>query len=336
MNARKVLEMGGGTLLVSLPKSWARNNGIKKGSTVAVDELSGRKLMVRPIEDAAEKPKEVEVEYPKEDLTLVVNDITGAYLLGYDVIRISGKRVISREDRSMLKSTISRLIGLEIMGEDAKQITIQFLLEPSMIDPEKIVRRMASILEGMIRDTAEGVLSGDRKLLTLVAERDDEVDRLYFLLVRTVRTAIIHPDVAERYGLAPVDVLDFRVLASFLESVGDAMAELSKKTNAVGLAKQVAKRYSACVLKLEEMESLSIQSFLTRGGAKVRGNYTKVAELSREISSDLVEIARIGGADGSAVVETLGSVERVSKLLVDISDLAAPTRILQQTPEAMR
>ncbi|MDG6898252.1 MAG: phosphate uptake regulator PhoU [Nitrososphaerota archaeon] len=329
MNARKVLEMGGGTLLVSLPKSWARKNGVEKGSTLSVDELSGRKLLIRPIEDAAERPSQVEVEYPREDLALVVNDITGAYLLGYDLIRVIGRKVIAREDRALFKSTIGRLVGLEIMGEDSKQITIQFLLEPSAVDPEKIVRRMASILEGMIRDTSEAILSRDKRLLSLVAERDDEVDRLYFLLVRTVRTAIIHPEVAERYRLSPVDVLDFRVLASFLESIGDAMAELSKNTDLAEVTKQVSKLYSASVLKLEQMEELAIQSFLTRGGTRTRGNYTRVRELSKEISSGLLEIARASGTDNSSVVETLTSVERVSKLLVDISDLAAPTRILQ-------
>jgi len=330
-----VLEMGGGTLLVSLPKDWARKNGLAKGSTVAVEELSGRKLIVRPIEDVVEKPKEVDVDYPRDDLTPVVNDITGAYLLGYDVIRVLGSKVISREDRARLKSSISRLIGLEIMGEDSKQLTMQFLLEPSAIDPEKIVKRMAMILEGMIRDTAEGVQEADQKLLSLVGERDDEVDRLYFLLVRTVRTAIIHQDVAARYGLAPVDVLDFRVLASFLESVGDAMAELSKKLNTVKLTKQAAKKYGSCILKLEEMEGLAIQSFIARASSRVRRDYAKVAELSEEISSSLVEIARMEEADSSAVVETLGSVERVSKLLVDISDLAVPTRILHQEPETV-
>lgn len=328
--------MGGGTLLISLPKAWARKNGVVKGSTVAVDELSGRKLIVRPIEDVAEKPKEVDVEYPKEDLTLVANDITGAYLLGYDVIRVLGKKVIAREDRDRLKSTISRLIGLEIMGEDSRQITIQFLLEPSAIDPEKIVRRMSNILEGMIKDTAEGLSDADGRLLSLVGERDDEVDRLYFLLVRTIRTAIIHQEVAERYRLAPVDVLDFRVLASFLESAGDAMAELSKKLHAIKPTKQLARKFSNCILKLREMEGLSIQSFLTRGGTRARGAYTRVSELSRGVSADLLEIARTAGANSPAFVESLGAVDRVNKLLVDISDLAVPTRILQGEPAGDR
>jgi phosphate uptake regulator len=327
VNARKVLEMGGGTLLISLPKSWARKNGVKKGSTVAVDELSGRKLIVRPIEGNEDKPSELSVEYTGEDLAPIINDITGAYLYGYGVIRMNGKKVISREDRTRLKATLSRLIGLEIMDEDSKHITVQFLLEPSAISPERIVKRMSGILDGMIKDTSEAVEGNDDKLLSLVAERDDEVDRLYFLLVRTIRTATIHPEIAETYSLAPMDILDYRVLASFLESVGDAIAELSKKLHGVKLQKQVAGEYASCLSLIREMNELATQSFLMRRSGRSPEAYARINDLSSRVSESLVRITRVAEAK-SPIVETLGALERASKLLVDISDLTVTARLV--------
>lgn len=328
MDTRKVLEMGGGTLLISLPKAWAVKNGVKKGSSVAVDELSGSKLIVRPIERAEEKPSEIAVEYTGDNLDAVTNDITGAYLYGYGVIRLGGKSVISREDRGKLKATLSRLIGLEIMDEDSKHITVQFLLEPSAINPERLVRRMSGILEGMIKDAAEAVGKSDDRLLSLVAERDDELDRLYFLLVRTIRTATIHPEIAEAYGLSTVDVLDYRVLASFLESVGDAMAELSKRLHGVKLPRPASKEYSACLSLLREMNELATQSFLSRRAGRTPESYSKMANLSEEVSSTLVRVTQMPEAKGSQVVETVGALERASKLLVDISDLTVTARLV--------
>ena len=326
MNARKVLEMGGGTLLVSLPKEWTRKNGVKKGGTLDVTELSGRKLIVRPIGDVEDKPKEVVIEYPSEDFSQVINDVTGAYLLGYDVIRIEGKKVISREDRARLKSMMGRLVGLEIMDEDAKRITVQFLLESSAIVPEKLVRRMSGLLEGMLRDMAEALVKGDSKLLALVGERDDEVDRLYFLLVRATRAAILRPEVAEGYGLSPVDVLDYRVLASFLESIGDAVTELSKKLRDGRIAKQLSREYALCVTKLNEMNDLATQAFISRRAGRPRSINTRVNALADEMSDRLASIAKLPAAEGTAVAEILGSLERVSKLLVDVSDLAVITQ----------
>jgi phosphate uptake regulator len=326
VDARKVLEMGGGTLLISLPKDWTRRNGVKKGATMAVDELSPRKLIVRPIEDVAEKPREIDVEYPGEDLSEVMNDVTGAYLLGYDVIRIIGKKVISREDRARLKATMARLVGLEIMDEDSKKVTVQFLLESSAIIPEKIVRRMSSILDGMLRDMVEGLTKGDGKLMALVAERDDEVDRLYFLLVRAIRAAIMRPEIAESYGLSPVDVLDYRVLASFLESIGDAVAELSKTLYTSRASRPLSREFAACVARLKQMNDLATQAFLSRRAGRPRSINMTVNSLARETSQDLARVAQLPAAQGASVAEALGSLDRVSKLLVDVSDLAVITQ----------
>ena len=105
------------------------------------------------------------------------------------------------------------------MDEDSKSLTLQFLPEPSTLDPEKIVRRMGEPDSGHADGHGGGARDGDPKMMPLIAERDDEVDRLYFLLVRAIRTATIDHEVARRYGLSPVECLDFRVLASFLEGL---------------------------------------------------------------------------------------------------------------------
>ena len=328
MNARKVLEMGGGTLLVSLPKSWARRNGVKKGATLNVDELSGRKLLVSPIGETDGKPKEFSIDYTEDGMRQALMELTGAYLLGYDLIRIGGRSIMGRSERAQVKGTLGRLIGLEIMDEDSKHITVQFLLESSAIDPERLVRRMSGLLEGMMRDLDEAVVDGDGKLFGLVAERDDEVDRLYFLLVRTVRTATLHPEVAERYGLGPVDVLDYRVLASFLENVGDALSGLSRTLGKLRLSKKTGAEYSKCVRMLREMEDLATRAFLTRRAASQASAHMRISELSDAIASAMERIAEGSGAEGHLHVEALGTMDRVRKTVVDISDLVSTTRLV--------
>lgn len=323
MPARKAIEMGKGTILVSLPKEWVKKNGIRKGADILVEELSPGKLMVRPYESGEEEQKQIVIGYDGEDFGQVANDVTGAYLLGYDLIKIEGSKVISREDRQKVKETMGRLVGLEMLDEGSKRMTLQFLLEPTAITPEKIVRRMSGLLDGMLEDTSEALRDGDSKLLALVGERDDEVDRLYFLLVRATRAAIVRPEVSERYGLSPVDLVDYRVLASFLESVGDAVSELSRKFLERPTPRQAARGYSGCVLKLKEMNELSTQGFLSRRAGKPRTVSRQMAALAREVTDALASMSK---APEGSPAEVLASLERVSKLLVDVSDLAVITR----------
>ncbi len=326
MDTRKVLEMGGGTVLISLPKSWAKKNGIVRGSSVSVEEISARRLMVKPIGEKGAKPEEREVviEYPRESLSYVTNDVTGAYLMGSNAIRVEGRSVITREDRGKLKAAVTRLVGLEIVDEDAKSMTLQFLPDPAVLDPERIVRRMASLISGMLRDSAEGARH-DRALLALVGERDDEVDRLYFLLVRTIRTATIDPEVAERYQLAPIECLDYRVLASYLESLGDAIADFSKRASGEEFGRDVAAHLVQFLDTLEKMGDVAISSFLARRRVQPKRTHTEVAAMRERLGELSKGMVGMKGTSTGMIVDLLALLERVASIFVDISDLALPT-----------
>ena len=108
-------------------------------------------------------------------------EIVGRYLLGYDVIRIEAKDRIAYDVRNTVKSTVTSLIGLEIVEETSSAIVLQCLLEPSGFLPEKILQRNYAIVAGMIRDVANSFVAGDVQLAKSVIARDDESNRLYFL-----------------------------------------------------------------------------------------------------------------------------------------------------------
>ncbi|MDG6926074.1 MAG: phosphate uptake regulator PhoU [Nitrososphaerota archaeon] len=325
MDTRRVLEMGGGTVLISLPKDWARRNKVEKGVSVLVEEISPGRLMVSPVGSESGTGKKTVIKYPRESLSHVINDLTGAYLIGSNVIRVEGAQIIGKEDRERIKGMIHRLVGLEIMDEDSKSLTMQFLPEPSTLDPEKIVRRMGSLTRGMIKDTREALREGDSRVLSLIAERDDEVDRLYFLLVRAIRSATIDPELARRYGLTPVECLDYRVLASFLEGLGDSIAEFSRKAAAETPTGEAARRTSEVFAILEEMEEVSVRTFIERKQGRGRGGYLEVDAMKNRVDELLREISVTRGVPAHRVVDLLSMLERIAKTFVDICDLALPT-----------
>jgi hypothetical protein len=132
--------------------------------------------------------------------------------------------------------------------------------------------------------------------------------------------------VAEGYGLSAVDLLDYRVLATFLESVGDAVSELSRKLQAGQISKPLAREYSACVSKLMTMNDLATQAFISRRAGRPQTINKQVNALSVDITRGLAAIAKLPTGDGGSTAETIASLERVSKLLVDVSDLAVITQ----------
>ena len=272
MDTRKVLEMGGGTVLISLPKKWAQRNNVARGASVLVEEMSPSRLMVSPVGTEGQAAKTTIIEYPRENLSHVINDLTGAYLIGSNVIRIEGKQIIAREDRERIKGMIRRLVGLEIMDEDSKSLTLQFLPEPSTLDPEKIVRRMGSLTKGMLRDAGEASARGGREDHWRSSRRGTtRWTGCTSLLVRAIRTATIDPELAERYGLTPGRVPGLQGARRASWRVSATPSPSSPSSAAAERLREPPLREISEVLKiLEEMEELSLRTFLERKQGRSR------------------------------------------------------------------
>ena len=91
---RKVQLTGGSTYIISLPKEWASDVGIKPGDYVQVIPQPDQTLLLVPGEKVEEKSEAlidaVSAKSPEE----VVREFIACYLTGYDVIRLRfGKRV---------------------------------------------------------------------------------------------------------------------------------------------------------------------------------------------------------------------------------------------------
>jgi phosphate uptake regulator len=223
---RKVQRTPTGTFFVCLPRAWSQEHGLQKGSLVALDETSDGKLLIDPKRNEEPAPKVSSLNVGP----YLSREIVGHYLLGSDIIRIESKERIAFEVRNVVKRTVASLVGLEIVEENVSQIVLQCLLEPSSFPPEKILRRNYTIVAGMHRDAVTSFVEGDASLAKSVIARDDENNRLYFLLVRILRTIIQNPRLGEKLGLTSIECLDYRLAASLVESMGDACVQVASKT----------------------------------------------------------------------------------------------------------
>ncbi len=224
---RKVQRTPTGTFFVCVPRSWAERYGLKKGALVALEESVDGKLVVDPRFGVESAPKVATLAAGSPFLS---REIVGRYLLGFDIIHIEAKERVDFDVRNNVKATVGSLIGLEIVEETQSQIVLQCLLEPSGFPPEKILRRNYAIVAGMHRDALGSFVDGDLQLAKSVVARDDESNRLYFLLVRILRTIIQNSGLSEKLGLTAIDCLGYRLAASLVEAVGDASVQIADKT----------------------------------------------------------------------------------------------------------
>jgi len=320
MELRKIQMTRSGTFFVTLPKDWAIRNGINRGSIVASLITPDDKIIIDPKYTAEQAPRTASIKLGPH----ISREIISKYLLGYDVLMIEARDRITLEQRNVIKQTSNRLVGLEIIEEDQTKIVMQCLLEPSAFPPEKILRREHLIASDMFKDSITALLDRDVHLARNVIARDNEVDRLYFLLVRVLRTIIQNPSLSEKLNVYPIDCLDYRLVASLVESVADQssqIAECSIKIKDLEMDEGVSRIIRNLYKVIHETYNDAVVAFLSRNvpiAESVRERESKVKELNQEIESLASKLSLERAQDLTIILSLLN---RVYDHSVDISDL---------------
>lgn len=323
MELRKLQRTSGGTFFVCLPKDWVERNGLDRGSSIAISEASDGRLVIDVKYGVERVPKMVVIN----PTPLLYRETIEKYLLGYDVIRVEAKERISPGDREQVKQASSGLIGLEIIEEDYSRIVLQSLLEPSALSPEKILRREYSIASGMHRDAITALIEGDVHLAENVIARDNEVNRLYFLLVRILRTVIQNPDLSEKLEILPIDCLDYRLTASLVESIGDQSTKIAEKVIGLGGTK-ITKELSLLLLKFSrvahEAHENAIRALFSRDISVAEAVKAK-GETVTALFNEIEMIAHKQPIETAPhILAVVSSMSRIYDHSVDIADLVMP------------
>ena len=316
------LQKIGSSILVSLPKEWVDAHNIGKGSQVQI-ETAENNLSITAGE-GKKLSKEIEIEYPLPSEENIAANITGAYLLGYDVITIRGKSTISVKDREVIRESMRRLVGMEILDEDASNVNGQFLLDETSLNPEKIFKRMSSIALGMFNETLSALRTDDKTNLQTIPNRDDEINRQYFLLVRFIRSTMVDRRLAGIFNLENIDILDYRIAGNILETAGDTIVDLSKSISETSLSISDQKKIYDIAKDIETIQKKSIDAFITNNRSLAIESIKLHIQYQNKISKTRSSLEHKKQTP-IAFLDLIYIFEKIAQSWSDISDLVQPT-----------
>ena len=320
------LQRIGSSILVSLPKEWVVANKLDKSSQVEI-EATQNNLSITT-QQSRKPTKEVEILYPLSKEDSVVANITGAYLLGYDLIRIKGKSTISINDRENIRASMRSLVGIEIIDEDAKTITTQILLDESSVNPQKILKRMSSIAQGMFIDVLDMLQNTDQ--LASVVDRDSEINRQYFLLVRLIRSAIVDKRLAATFNLVDMDILDYRLAANIIENAGDTIVDITNTISKSMAFKTMAKSHFNLIYDIakdiEEIQTKSVDAFVSNDRTLAITTIQHHKKLLKKMQDARIPKGRaLKETEILPFLDLLQGIENYEKSWSDILDLIQPS-----------
>jgi phosphate uptake regulator len=325
---RKVQVTGGNSFVVSLPKTWVNDVGLRAKDPVAVLVQPDSSLLIVPRRDirATSKSEAILEGTQGLDKDFLLRHFISYYLAGYDTIRIA----LGRSDgalRGFIREGIRRkLVGVEIIEESSGGILTQCLSGYVDLPLKKALERMAIIAGGMLTDSIAVLQGGGKNMAAEVVERDDEVDRFYHFLLRQLNIAVRDRSIIQEIGLTSTrDCLGYRLVVKSTERVADHAAGIAAQAeNLQTLPEAMVKRIAEMATISRKVFDSSIASLLRLDGKMAEeaiARSKEVIQLEGRLNSE-VQTPRMTGAQVASAKLMLEGIRRAAEYGSDIAEVA--------------
>lgn len=324
MEIRKVQVTGGSSFVITLPKEWAEKQKVKKNDPLGlVIQPDGTLLVTKEI---AERPLQREKRFDAtnlDDQRFLFRLLIAAYITGYTSIVVSAKNRLSSPARVAVRDFSQMTIGPEVVEETETSIVLKDLLNPAEMPLENTLRRMYVVVRNMHADAMNVLGSGNGGLSADVVARDNDVDRLHWLVARQTYMSLRDPGIARRMEGDPSRVVKIYVISRIIERIGDhavRLAENAQKVPAGAVSDELLGAFRKADNLALSLFDRSIHSFFT---ADIRGsheNIEKTRELvavCREIEDRLISLPQDIAVALSDIAE---SIRRSGEYSGDISE----------------
>ena len=281
METRKVQVTGGSTYTVSLPKEWATANDVSAGSVVefhAEDDL----LLLSPRRENDRVEGTLDIGGLEEDHELTRAVMT-MYVSGFDVITLETAR-ISAEQRRVIRNAVQGLVGLEVIEETSDRVVLQDLLDSSELSVHNAITRMQLVSLTMLEDAIEALIEDDDDLAEDVKQRDEDVDRLWYMVSRVFRTVLRNPTAATDIGFPRETVFDYQSSARQLERIADHAAKIAQFSKELG---DVDDEVAAALTELHDDAADVIDTAMD---ALLEADSDRSTALAREATDSILDI----------------------------------------------
>ncbi len=324
---------GGSTYMITLPKSWIEAMQLQKGEEVSLVRIEPG-IYLSPDRDrgAPKAQAALAVDGSLRDAALS-RALISQYVAGCDVIEITG--TVDNEQREIIRDTVQRLIGAEILQETADFMLVQTLRDPQVLSAPQLLDYIRENAEAMITDAPLALLEGDLERAQGVIQRDERVDRFFLLLSRQLYAALRDPLAEVERGISRVEFFNTHTVARQLERIADHAVKIAQSAEALILEDLVVPSDVADELRqadgmVRELLDQVLGAFLNLDVAKAQKAQIMLPDIDDTISQIDRELLDL---DAPHLAFHLGivvdSIGRVKDYAANVAELALNAEALQ-------
>jgi phosphate uptake regulator len=325
METRKVQLTGGSSYVITLPKEWIKSLKINKNDSLGVLVQPDGTLIITAstTTEQVQSTKDINVE-KINDPKYLFRHLIGTYIRGYKNIIIKSNKNITPPIRDCVIKFTQVLIGPEIVEEDANSIIIKDLLNPTEMPFDKTVKRMFLLVKNMHENAIIALLEKDQKLSENVVKRDEDVDRLQWLIARQSNMVLEDVTLSKKMGVDQNTVTYYYSTSRILERVGDHAVIIANNVPTLidkNIDEDVVKTISAASEIALNILSKSIDAWVQRDINSANDNIESVQELTSYCEKINDRALNIKGEAAVAMSYISESIRRTGEYAGDISEL---------------
>lgn len=324
IETRKVQQTGGSSYIVSLPKEWIDRHGIQAKDTIGILPQPDGNLMITPYINSQQYVKERSFDVDEiKDTDFLFRLLIGAYIMGYSIIKIKSSKKFQNQIRSTIDSFINVAMGPEIIEETSNTILIKDLLDPKEMPFEKTIKRMYILAQNMHEDAVKALENGNKNLAEQVINRDDQIDRLNWLVERQAHIVLRDIILCQKMNITLEDASNYQLISRFLERIADHAVKIAKNVLRINFEK-LDKTLLNNITKVSKMSldllNLSLDAWLQKSLSLANENIESIDKLTFECEK--IEFNTGNSAEFAVEIGyIIESIRRTGEYSSDISEI---------------
>lgn len=265
MSETRKIQKIGNTLYVSIPKSWTDQLHLKHGEKVTLLPQQDGSISIYPQFNNQRREITLNVT-PKSSSQSLKRGIIGAYLDGFDSIKVVTETTFSEDQHESIRETIDSLFGLELIEVTGNTMNIVCLLKQTM-PVNKAVTRIHNVIISMCSETIAAVENHNVDLIKGLTRRTRDIKRLLLVTNRLLRSSILFPKPSQNDSISLIDCVDYLQILHVTSEIAGNLNKIAKNINFLTgkqLPKNIAKLLVETGKSIQVMYDNSVQALLSK------------------------------------------------------------------------
>jgi len=324
MQIRRVQSTGGSSYVMTLPKEWIDAQKIRKNDPIGIEEQSDGTLLITKtiVQEPLQRKKEFSVDGITEPAYLF-RLLIGAYISGITTIAITSKEKLPTFVRGVVRDFTQMTIGQEVVEENDSKIVLKDLLNPSEMPFANSLKRMFVIVKAMHKDAITAIRSRNSSLAADVTARDNDVDRLHWLIARQTHMILSNVSLSKKMGVSPGMAVHYFVISRIIERIGDHAERIVDNAQLI-LERDIDPSIMSMISKASELSigifDRSIISFFDNDMKNANRNIESLKALEAICEEINTLVLQQETSDAIALGYITESIRRAGEYAADISE----------------